>query len=202
MAVAQVLIGQTALLRAEHQGNIAGWEMAADELRAFFEPTERVLQFAMIARRGSNHQRAVGHGFSHAMVLFRPLKNRRGADGGTRLAKRRFMRVHHPQAEKPEVTHGPRSRTHVEWIARGHEHYAQMAGFSGSVQACILRHAVPGPHVRAAQLRGPRRSRTATAKQSRYFLVATIKSLGPGSRTRMTSGNPAACSQSANSGSL
>ena len=202
MAMAQVFVGQTALLRTEHQSDVARWQTAADELRTFFEPVERVLQFAVIARGGSHHQRAVGHGFSHAAVLFRTLENHRGTDGGTRLAKRRFVRIHHPQLEKPKVAHGPGSRTNVEQIARGHEHNAQTAGFSGSVQACILRHA--GSPVRAAVARAGAETSApaARAKQSLYFLVATIKSLGPGRRTRVTSRNPAARSQSAYSGSL
>ena len=53
------------------------------------------------------------------------------------------MRIHHPQIGKPEIAHGTGGRADVERIARGHEHHAQTAGFNGSGQACILRHAGP-----------------------------------------------------------
>ena len=84
----------------------------------YFQPLERMLQFAMPDGGGADHQRAVGNGVGHALVLLGVGQHLRRADGGARLAKSDLVGIHHPQVEKAEVAHGARRRTDVERIAR------------------------------------------------------------------------------------
>jgi len=53
--------------------------------------------------------------------LFGTGEQRCGADGGTRLAKSQFIRVHHAKMEESEVAHGAGGGADVEGIARTDE---------------------------------------------------------------------------------
>src|SRR5271157_4359757 len=92
-----------------------------------FQASKRVLRFAMTDRGGSDHEAAVHDGFGDALVLLRLGQQGRGADGGARLAKCYFIRVHDPQAREAEVAHGASRRAEVERIARRDQYNAQIA---------------------------------------------------------------------------
>jgi hypothetical protein len=138
MTVAEVVVRKAALLGAEQKGDPARFELPVDEPRAIFQPSQRVRQFPVTDRCGSNHQRAVGHGFGNALVLFRARQQRRSSDGGTRLAKGYVVRVHHSKPEKPEIADGASGRADVERIARGHQHNAQTVEFSRNRQGWLF----------------------------------------------------------------
>ena len=82
MAVAEVLVGETALFRAEKKGDTAGSEAFADEgsgLRQAFHG----MQWASTAeRRGADYESAVSDGFGNGFEFFSAGKKGRGADGG------------------------------------------------------------------------------------------------------------------------
>src|ERR1700675_844380 len=93
-----------------------------------------MLQLAVAHGCRSNYKRAISHSFGDALVLFRVREQCRSADSGTRLAKRRFVRVHHSQTLEAEVAHGASSRAYVQGVARSDEHDAQLAELGGSRQ--------------------------------------------------------------------
>ena len=98
---------------------------------------KRVLDFAVPDRRGSHHQRAIGHGLGHALELLGVREDLGSADGRARLAKGRFERIDDAQVAKSKVAHGASSRANVQRIARGHQNDTEAIGFGWS------RHAAP-----------------------------------------------------------
>ncbi len=83
---------------------------------------------------GSHHKGAILDGFSDGLELFGFGEQRRGADGGTGLAKGQFVGVHNAKMEKAKVAHGARGGADVERVARGHKHHPQPVGFGISCQ--------------------------------------------------------------------
>ena len=77
----------------------------------------------------SDDERAVRDGFGNGLEFFGAGEQRRGADGGTRLAECQLIRVHHAKMEESEVAHGTRGGADVEGIARTDEYYAQAVEF-------------------------------------------------------------------------
>ena len=120
-------------------------------LRAFFEAPERVLRFAMVARGGSDYQNAIGDSFRHAAILFGPREKGRGAPTAERASRNAAScGFTTRKLGNPRLPMARAAAPMLRRIARGREHHAQAAGFNGSEQACILRHA--GPAARAAEL--------------------------------------------------
>ena len=78
---------------------------------------------------GSDDQCAIRYGFGDSLELFGEGEQRRGADGGTRLAKSQFIWVHHAKMEESEIAHGAGGGADVEGIARTDEDDAQAVGF-------------------------------------------------------------------------
>ena len=95
VTVAEVFVREAALLRTEQKGDTARSELLADEASAVFQSSKRVLQFSVMYRRGSYHERAVGDGLGHTLVLFRARQQRRSADRGACLAKCRLVWIYH-----------------------------------------------------------------------------------------------------------
>lgn len=93
------------------------------------EPTDRVLQLAQSNGGGSHNETAIFDRFSNGLKLFGFGEQRRGADGGARLAKCELVGVHHAKMEKTEVAHGAGGSADVEGIARGDKHDPQEVGF-------------------------------------------------------------------------
>src|SRR2546425_10155781 len=56
VAVAEVFVGEPALLRTEEQGDAGRGKAFADDGRALFEAPDRVLQFAAARGRGSDDE--------------------------------------------------------------------------------------------------------------------------------------------------
>ena len=136
VAVAEVRVRQPALFRAEKQRDPAGCgcQPLANQARAGFKALQRMLQRALADRGGAHDQRAIRDGFGHRCVLFRPREHLGRADGRTRVAKRRRVRVHDAQAGKAEIAHGARGRADVERVARGDKNDAQAIGLRGCSQ--------------------------------------------------------------------
>ena len=55
--------------------------------------------------------------------------------GRARFPKRNLIGIDHAQMAKAKVAHGPRCGANVEWIARGHQHHAQIVEFIGGWHA-------------------------------------------------------------------
>jgi hypothetical protein len=91
--------------------------------------TDRVLQLALADGRGSDNESAIFNGFGHGLELFGTGKQRRGSDGGTRLAKSQFIGIHDAKMEKAKVAQGAGGGTNVERIARRDKNNPQAIGF-------------------------------------------------------------------------
>jgi len=89
------------------------------------EAPDGMLQLAEADGGGSDDERAVCDGFAERLELFCPGEQRRGANRGTRFAKRQLIRVHHAKMEESEVAHGAGCRADVKGIARADEYDAQ-----------------------------------------------------------------------------
>src|SRR5580692_9501948 len=117
-------IREPELLRAKQQRDPARSPLLTDEARTIFQPPERVLQFPVTDRRGSDDKRAICDGLGHRLALLRASQQRRRPDRGTRLAKASVVWVDHSQMGKSKVAHGARSRANVERIARSYQDHA------------------------------------------------------------------------------
>jgi hypothetical protein len=87
MAVAEILIRKAALLRTKEKRNAAAGEMLAENTGGLIEAPDRVLQLTEANGGRSNNESAILDGLSDSLELFGAGKQRRGAHGGTRLAK-------------------------------------------------------------------------------------------------------------------
>ncbi len=131
VAVAEIFVRKTALLRTEKQGDAAASETLAKEASSLIEAVDRVLQLTLAHGGGSDDECAVLDGFSDGLEFFGTSEQRRGADGGTRLTKGQLVGVHHAKMEEAEVAHGTGSGPDVEGIAWGDKNDAQAVGVSG-----------------------------------------------------------------------
>lgn len=129
VTVAEVLIRKATLLRTEKKSDAVPGKTFAEEARGLIEPTDRVLQLAQSSGGGSHNETAIFDRFSNGLKLFGFGEQRRGADGGTRLAKCELVGVHHAKMEETEVAHGAGGSADVEGIARGDKHDPQEVGF-------------------------------------------------------------------------
>lgn len=132
--MAEVLIGEPTLLRTEQKGNKAAGKILTQMTRGLVEPADRVLQLPKSHGSGPNNKGAILDSFSDGLELFRSGEQRRGADGGTGLAKGQFVGVHDAKMEKAEVAHGARGGADVERVARGDKYNPQPVGFGISCQ--------------------------------------------------------------------
>src|SRR2546430_1268653 len=132
MAVAEVFIGKTALLRTEENGDRAGRKAFADEGSGLLKAPDRVLQLTETDGRSSDDQRAVPDGFGEGFALFGAGEQRRGADRRARLAECQFVGVYDTQMEEAEVAHRAGGGADVERIARGDKDDAQAIEFGRS----------------------------------------------------------------------
>jgi hypothetical protein len=129
MAVAEVFVREAALLRTKKKGDAALSKMLVEWMGGLIESTDRVVQLALADGGGSDHERAILYGFGDGLELLGFGEQRRGADRGTRLAKRQFIGIHHAKMEEAEVAHGAGGGADVEWITRGHKHDTQAVRF-------------------------------------------------------------------------
>src|SRR5260370_41063094 len=129
MAMAEVFVRKTALLRTEKKSNAARSEMLAQWTGGLIEPAHRVLQLALADGGGPNNKNAIFNGFGHGLELLGTGKQRRCADGGTRFAKSQFIGIDYAKMEEPEVAHGAVGGTHVERSALSDSSDAQTIRF-------------------------------------------------------------------------
>jgi hypothetical protein len=135
VAMAEIVIRQAAFFRTEQQSHAASRaQPLADELRTFGQYFEWLAQFPITGSGGAHNQGAIRHGFCHAAILLRLRQQWRRAHSGTGFAERRFIRIHHSQAGKAQVAHGPRRRANVERIAGRNQHDADAVEFRISRQ--------------------------------------------------------------------
>ena len=96
---------------------------------------QRVMQLPVAHRRRPNHQRAIGHGFGHALKLLGLFQDIGRAHRGTRFAKRLFVRIHCPQMTKAKIAHGTRGCANIQRIAHGYQHDPHSVELRRSKQA-------------------------------------------------------------------
>src|SRR5260370_10648430 len=87
MAVAEIFVRETTLLRTEKKSDAARSEMLAQWTGGLIEPADRVLQLALADGRGPNNKSAIFNGFGHELELLRTGKQLRCAAGGARFAQ-------------------------------------------------------------------------------------------------------------------
>ena len=87
MAVAEVFVGEAALLRTKEEPDGAGRKAFADERSGLLKAPDRVPQLTKADGRGSDDERAVRNGFGQGVELFGAGEQRGGADRGARLAE-------------------------------------------------------------------------------------------------------------------
>src|ERR1700741_258535 len=129
MAVAEVFIRKTALLRTEKKGDGAGRKTFADEGSGSLEAPDGVLQLTEADGGGAHDERAVPDGFGEGFELFGEGEQRRGADCRARFAECQFVGVYDTKLEEAEVAHGAGGGADVERIARGDKNDAQAIEF-------------------------------------------------------------------------
>jgi len=122
MAVAEVFIGEAALLRAEKKRHTAAREMLSKVTGGLLEAMHRMLQLSKAYGGSSDDQRTIRYGVRDGLELLGFDEQRRGAHGGARLAKTELIGVHHTKMEEAEVAHGAGGSADVEGIARGDKH--------------------------------------------------------------------------------
>jgi len=113
MAMAEVVIREAKLLRAEQNRNGARTEMFANRPSTRLETAQRMLQVAMTNSRGADHERAVGHSVRDRTIFLGAGQNISAAHGGARFAKGAFERIDDAQVRAPEVAHRAGSRPDV-----------------------------------------------------------------------------------------
>jgi hypothetical protein len=113
MAVAEVFVRKTALLRTEKKGDTAPGEMFADESRCLFEAANRMLRLATADGGGSDNERAIRDGFGDCFEFFGAGEQRLRPYGGTCFAERQFVGIHDAKMGKTEVAHGAGSSADV-----------------------------------------------------------------------------------------
>ncbi len=97
MAMAQILVSEANLLRSEQDRDFSGLQVFPDDVPAYLQPFERVMQVPLSDRSGSHYQGAVGDRFSNVLVLLRTGEYSRGADGRTSSSIGWLPWVHHSQ---------------------------------------------------------------------------------------------------------
>jgi len=95
MAVAEVFIRESSLLRTEKKSNGTRRKAFADEGSGLLKAPDGVLQLTLADGGGSNNERAVRDRFGDGLELFSAREQRSRTDGGARLAKRQLIGVHH-----------------------------------------------------------------------------------------------------------
>src|SRR5260370_29184647 len=129
VAVADVFVREAMLLRTEEKGYGAGREAFAYEGSGLLEAPDGVVQLTEANGSGSDNERAVRDCFGERFEFFGAGEQRRGADGGTRLAKSQLVGVYHAKMEESEVAHGASGGADVGGIARNDEYEAQACEF-------------------------------------------------------------------------
>lgn len=100
-----------------------------EETGGLIEAADRVLGLAATDGSRSDNEGAVRDGFGDGLEFFGAGEQRRGADGGSRLAKCQLIGVHHTKMEEAKVAHGAGRRADVEGVARGDKDDTQTVGF-------------------------------------------------------------------------
>ena len=93
MAMAQLFVRQSELLRAEQQCHRRLRQGAAEETRSIFQPSQRMLQTPMPQRRGAHHQLAIRHRVRKAGVVLGRLQQRRRPHRRARFAEGHVVSV-------------------------------------------------------------------------------------------------------------
>jgi hypothetical protein len=134
MTVAEVSIRKPALFGTEEQSDAAAGQMLLHDARGLFEPANGVLRLATANSGGTDHKGAIRDGFGDRFEFSGAGKQRFRADGGTRFAERKFVRVHDAKMQKAEIAHSACGGPDIEGIARLDEDDAQMIEFGTGSQ--------------------------------------------------------------------
>ena len=132
MAMTEIGIGKSALLRTEQQSNTAAGraaQMFADHRRPGIQGVKRMLEFTMTPGGGPNDKSAIGDSAGNRLMFLRVGEKFRRANSRTRFAKRQIIWIDHAQIAEAEIAHGARRRANIERIARGYQDHAQAVEF-------------------------------------------------------------------------
>ena len=130
MAVAEVFVRKTTLLRTKKQSNTAAGKLLAKKTGCLIETAGRVLQLTLSNGGGSDNECAIGDGFRDGFEFCGLREKRLGADSGTRFAKSQLIRIDNAKVEEAEIAHGASGCADVERIARSHKNDTQAVGIS------------------------------------------------------------------------
>ena len=106
MAVAEVFVRKTTLLRTKKQSNTAAGKLLAKKTGCLIETAGRVLQLTLSNGGGSDNECAIGDGFRDGFEFCGLREKRLGADSGTRFAKSQLIRIDNAKVEEAEIAHG------------------------------------------------------------------------------------------------
>lgn len=122
MAPGEVIAGEAVLFRSEDESNAAVLREGRCYVRSeLVEGYDGLFGLAMGKGSGAQDQGAVAYGFGESSEFLCGLEQLSRADGGTRFAPVRLIGRDDAEACKPEVGHGPRHRTDIQWVARRDE---------------------------------------------------------------------------------
>jgi len=130
MAVAEVFVRKTTLLRTKKQSNTAAGELLAKKTGSLIQAADGVLQLTLSNGSSSDNECAIDDRFRDGFEFRSLRKQRRCTDGGTRLAKSQLIRVDNAKMEEAEIAHGASGCADVERIARSHKNDTQAVGIS------------------------------------------------------------------------
>ena len=88
-----------------------------------------MVPFSLAQSCGSNDERAIRNCIRHTLKFLRMFEHRRGTHGRAGLTKGQLIRIHNPQSQETEVTHGASGRPKIERIACGDQDHTQIVGF-------------------------------------------------------------------------
>ena len=128
MAVAEVFVRKTTLLRTKKQSNTAAGELLAKKTGSLIQAPDRVLQLTLANGSSSDNECAIDDRFRDGFEFRSLRKQRHCPDSGTRLAKSQLIRVHYAEMEEPEVAHGASRCANVEGIPWSDKNDTQTVG--------------------------------------------------------------------------
>src|SRR5438046_2739280 len=118
MAVAEVFVRKTTLLRTKKQSNTAAGELLAKKTGSLIQAADGVLQLTLSNGSSSDNECAIDDRFRDGFEFRSLRKQRRCTNSGTRLAKSQLIRVDNAKMEEAAIVHGASRCAEVERIAR------------------------------------------------------------------------------------
>lgn len=128
VTMAEIRVGEAALLGAKQEGDGGRGQAAADQASAVLEPFEGMTESAAADGGGADDQGAIGDGVGQGGEFAGVGQDLCATGGGAGLAEGGRVGLDDAQMRKAEIAHGAGGRAEIEGIARGHQDDTQAFG--------------------------------------------------------------------------